>query len=446
MDPRTLRRSLLAAIDQTLSSAAAHGTRIAAVGVSCFWHGLMGLDAEGRPLTPVYTWADSRCRGQAEELRARLSEPEVHRRTGCMLRSSFWPAKLLWLKAVSPALFRSVARWVSPIEWLEAEFAGTPSSSLSMASATGLFNPSPGAWDRQLMGVCGLDESRFAAPCDEARIVLPSLTSRHQALKEALWFPAIGDGAAGNLGSGATAKGTAAINLGTSSAVRVLQDNGPVKASFGLFHYLLDADRCLVGGASSNAGNLWKWCLDQLRLPADGERLEAALARRRRPRHGLTVLPFWTAERAPFWEESLPGVIHGLRQSTTALDIAQACAEAAFHRVALILERLEECLGLGVPLKVIVSGGGARCRRTLRRLADTLGRRVYSSGQKEASLRGAALYALGRLSVLHPESPPLASVSFDPAIAAEHAEKRKLLLELEGRFGVGLERLRSRNI
>src|SRR5690348_11096535 len=38
---------------------------VVAVGTSCLWHGLMGTDANGRPLTPIYTWAESRCRSDA---------------------------------------------------------------------------------------------------------------------------------------------------------------------------------------------------------------------------------------------------------------------------------------------------------------------------------------------------------------------------------------------
>ncbi len=431
MDPAVLRRSFRAAFDQTLASPAAQGSRIAAVGVSCFWHGLLGLNDRDRPVTPVYTWADSRCRTQAAKLRDRLSEKEVHRRTGCMLRSSFWPAKLLWLKENSPSVFGSVARWVSPMEWIEADFAGKAPGSVSMASGTGLFNLATGSWDCELLDVCGVKEGRIQTPCDQGRSVPARLWRRYPALIDSLWFPAIGDGAAGNLGSGATVKGLAAVNLGTSSAVRVLDANGPGKAPFGLFHFLLDKDRCLIGGASSNAGNLWKWCLDNLRL-VDGEAVEAALARRRHPRHGLTVVPFWTAERAPFWEESLPGVIHGLRQSTTALDILQACSEAASYRVALILETLEA--SLGEALEVVVSGGGARSRRTLRRLADVLGRPVASSGEAEASLRGAFVHALTRLGIDGPRFKPRTIVAFDPRVAEEHRRLRQRALDWQRRL------------
>ena len=87
--------------------------RIVAVGASCFWHSLLGVSETGAALTPVYTWADSRCRADARRLREEFSEKLIQRRTGCMLRSSFWPAKLVWLRRTQPRLFAQVARWMS---------------------------------------------------------------------------------------------------------------------------------------------------------------------------------------------------------------------------------------------------------------------------------------------------------------------------------------------
>lgn len=64
------------------------------VGVTTFWHGLLGFDASGRPITPVYTWADTRSTAEAQLLRAALDDDALHARTGCHLHSSYWPAKL----------------------------------------------------------------------------------------------------------------------------------------------------------------------------------------------------------------------------------------------------------------------------------------------------------------------------------------------------------------
>ena len=113
--------------------------------------------------------------------------------------------------------------------------------------------------------------------------LLSHLADEWPALRDAQWFPAIFDGAASNLGSGATVPDCAAINVGTSAAVRIMyrtSRNAPAKAPFGLFCYRVDTKRHLIGGAVSNAGNLRAWCLRELRLPDEPEIIEQVLAKR----------------------------------------------------------------------------------------------------------------------------------------------------------------------
>src|SRR5207244_9796474 len=83
-----------------------------AVAASCFGHSLLALGRDGDPLTPILGWRDTRSAGAADRL-ARMVDPvAVHARTGCFVHTSFWPAKLAWLAAQQPRLFRR-ARFVS---------------------------------------------------------------------------------------------------------------------------------------------------------------------------------------------------------------------------------------------------------------------------------------------------------------------------------------------
>lgn len=395
LSPAVLKRAAKTCIARTLAvydkQPALRRPPISAVAASCFWHSLIGVDARNRPLTPVYTWADSRCRADAARLREELGERAIHARTGCMVRASYWPAKLAWLRRVDRALFGGVRRWMSPAEWLYGEFTGQAQCGLSMASGTGLLNAHTLAWDDALLDRCHLTPAHLndltEAPVDSGRAgrAFPQLA-------RARWYPALGDGAASNLGSGATRPGLAAINAGTSAALRVMRA-GPVGAfPFGLFCYRVDAARHLIGGAVSNAGNLRAWCLRELRL--DESEVERELAARPVPAHGLTVLPFWSAERAPTWEEDRRGRIDGLTFSTTALDILQALIEASYYRIEVIADLIVK-QEPAAP-RFIVSGGILHSPSSVRRLANILNRPVYPNAEPEASIRGAAVYALER--------------------------------------------------
>ena len=398
LDPVEMLAAFVACIGETLAARAADpalsARPIAAVGTSCFWHSLVGVDADGDPLTPIVTWADSRCRAEAEGLRKRLDERAVHARTGCMLRASFWPAKLRWLARTQGKTFARVASWMSPAEWLYLRLLGLRPDqgrcAHGMASATGLYDPAKRVWDAGMLRACHIRAAQLPTVSDEA---LPAADCRFAELRAAAWIPAIGDGAANNLGAGATRPGTAAINFGTSGAVRVLRHGGTPRAPYGLFCYRVDARRVLVGGAITPAGGLRAWGLEHLRLPAGAE-LEQAMAARPGPAHGLRVLPFWMAERAPTWREDLAGAIDGISQATTALDLYQAITEATYHRLATIIERIP---GDTRRLRFLVGGGIQQSPSAFQRLADVIGRTLVACDEPETSLRGAAVLAIERL-------------------------------------------------
>ncbi len=402
----------------TIVQATAAAGNLQAVGMSCFWHSFLGVDAEGQALTPIYTWADSRGRDDAASLRRELDERAVHAETGCMLRASFWPAKLRWLRRTEPALFQRVEKWLSPAEWLQWRLAGSATCAIGMATATGLFDPTAQAWSPRLLDACGLDPGK-----------LPVVSDEPTAWRGVPWFPGIGDGAASNLGCGATEPGVGAINVGTSAALRVMRPGVTARAPFGLFCYRVDERRFLVGGAVSNAGNLFAWGRRELNVARDPAALEAALALRPTPDHGLAVLPFWTAERAPRWNEDDAGTIHGLRADTTAMDILQAMIEAGYYRLAGIAESI--ATAHGEPPTWIVAGGGMNSRAALRRLANVLGEPVRASTEPEASLRGAAVRAIEGLGGTPAAPKPGARAIPDPEIHALYREARAAQARLE---------------
>ena len=397
---------------------------VTAVGGSAFWHSLLGVDESGNPLTPVFTWADARGAPDAAQLRAELSEREIQLRTGCMLRAPFWPAKLHWLRRTDPKRFRSVPRWRSPAAWIFEKLFGVGSTSHSMASGTGLYDLGTGTWDSQLCELCGIDEKQLGAISDEAFV--GERSAKHVA--GATIFPALGDGAASNIGSGAVAPQTMAINIGTSAAARVveLRDSPRTRLPLGLFRYVVDAERTLVGGAISNAGNLREWSLRNLRLSAG----DATVSRTLAADNPLTVIPFWVHERAPTWPEQLNGAIAGLKQTTTAADIFNALTTATFYRLAQIVEEIGKGPGRRSDA-IVVSGGILKSRPGLNILADALGRDLRLSSELESSLRGAAIYALRRCGHEARVPVPGATVHFRETLAAKHRVRRDGQIALE---------------
>lgn len=370
-----------------------------AVAVSCFWHTLVGINSEGRALTPVFGWADTRAAKEAEWLRANFDERATHARTGCRFHASYWPAKLLWLKRHHTEIFNAVAHWMSFGEMLTLRLCEATAASVSMASGTGLFDGRKLCWDEELTRALGVGEEQLPplagtdattfAISEESKRRWPALAE----IERARVSPAIGDGAANNIGAGCTARESVALMIGTSGAMRVLYaGDAPPELSPGLWCYRADRRRAVVGGALSNGGVLRDWMSALFAPEILAEANEDKIAAMRPDAHGLTLLPFWAGERSTGWSANARGAILGLTTRTRAADLLRAAMEAVAYRFALIADALPPDTRAA---EIIASGGALRASPAWAQiLADVIGRPLTMTDAREASSRGAALLAL----------------------------------------------------
>lgn len=373
---------------------AAGDVRIVGVGLATFWHGLLGVNSQGNAVTPIYGWADTRAWREAAALAQQHDERAAHVRTGCRFHAGYWPAKLMWLRLNRPDQFARVAKWVSPGDYLLARWCGELRTSVSMGSATGLFDQHRGEWDEPMLAAVGIDRSMLPELAgdresftlrDEWRAAWPQLA-------EARFVPAIGDGAANNLGELCVTPDKAALMIGTSGAIRVVSDVAPAGLPSGLWQYRLDRDRVVIGGALSDGGGLFHWMRESLAIDLEGADLEAALGAMEPDGHGLTVLPFWSGERSTGWNSQARGGVFGLTARTEPLQILRAAMEGIAYRFAAIADQL---LPAGVATTIYASGGALRESKLWAQiLADVLQRPLLLSGIREASGRGAALFGL----------------------------------------------------
>src|ERR1700716_694814 len=88
-DPDALVRLIAQSIDGALKAARKENVAILAVGVSCYWHSLMGVDRRGRPTTELLTWADTRSAPETRAMRTHYDERAYHGRTGCFFHASY---------------------------------------------------------------------------------------------------------------------------------------------------------------------------------------------------------------------------------------------------------------------------------------------------------------------------------------------------------------------
>jgi gluconokinase len=399
------------------------GRRPSAFGFSSFWHNMLGVDAEGRPATAILHPFDTRSNAAAHMLALRTDAAAQHARTGCVLHPSYWPAKLLWLSGTQPDAFHASTQWMSFGEYFFRKLFGKAVASTSMVSGSGLWNQNDNDYDAGILSLLPIERAQLC-PVEELDRPLTALAGEF-AQKWPMfdgipWFPAIGDGACDNIGSGCITPESFAQMVGTSGAMRAVSEATSMRIPPGLWCYRVDRCRFVLGGALSNGGEVFAWMKRTLQLPPP-DQIESALDRLDPCASGLTMLPLFAGERSTKWRADARAAIAGMSVHTSPIEILRAALESVALRFREVYEIM--LAEIGKPKELIASGGALlHSPAWTRMMADALGCPLRICLEKEATSRGAALLAMERIGAIGHvrERPPEIGETFAP-VEAHHA-------------------------
>ena len=445
-DPHTV----LAAVSATLAEcvAAAGGAETIAVSVSTAMHGLIGLDATMRPLTPLLTWADARSRNEAHELGDAGLAAGLHRTGGTPVHSMMPLTKLMWFSRHEPDLCASVRWWVGLKDYVLWHLTGALVTELSSASGTGLLDITTRSWSPAALELASVT-------ADQLPPVRPTTAALglSRAAAAPIGLPAgtpvvlgAGDGPLGNLGTGAMTPGVAGVSLGTSGAARMVVPQPRSDPDGGLFCYALTDSAWVVGGAVSNGGIVVRWAGSALAPdlhavpngPSVDEQLLELAAAVPAGSDGLVMLPYLLSERAPLWDPDLPGAYLGLRREHTRGHLVRAAVEGVCLQLSTIVDQVHR---IEPVTSVRVTGGAFRSPLWREIMAAVLDRPLHLAGDAEGSALGAAalgLYALGLSPRLEDAAAMLSAapstvsdgIRPDPSLAEVYARTRATLPRL----------------
>ncbi len=390
IDPLELQNRVETCVSQLLQNPQA--SSIEALGISTFVGNVMGIDASGNPITPVFTYADTRSSQCVDELQDKIDLADMLQRTGCRLHSAYNTVKLYWYQQTYPEIFASIARWMDFTSYLYLQWFGETRTSYSVASWSGLLNRQTLTWDEAWLDRLGIEESNLTTLADVNQ-TLSGLTSRYAekwaSLAQTPFYLPIGDGASANLGSGAINRNYAALSVGSTSALRYVTDQAMPMIPEGLWGYRVTVNQHLIGGATTEGGTIFAWAKDVLTLSDNDVK---ALDSRLPDQHGLTILPLFAGERSPGWRGQATATIHGLQLSTSATDIMQALLESVAFRLTNIADML-----LPSQVQIMASGGALISSKIwAQMIANSLNRQLnIISG--ETSARGIAVLILSDL-------------------------------------------------
>jgi gluconokinase len=400
-DPAVVVEGTLAAMRAAVAGARDAGVPIAALSFSGALHSLVGLDARGKALTPLVTWADMRATEQAERLRA--EHPELHDRTGTPLHPMSPLPKLLWFAEHEPETFAAVRRWAGIKELVVARLTGIWAVDHSVASGTGLLDLRALDWDPEALAIAGIDADALSPLVPTThRLDLAEAPAADLGLEAGLaLIVGAADGPLANLGLGAVHPGVAACSIGTSGALRLMVEGPAIDPQRQVFCYALVPGRWIVGGAINNGGAVLRWAGAAL-APDLGPHPEAQLlelaAKVPPGSEGLLMLPYLLSERAPHWSSVARGAYVGLTRHHGRAHLVRAGLEGVCLQLALVLASVRDA-GNDVR-EVRATGGFARSELWQQMLADALGMPIGFAAGHEGSAFGAALLAMDALGLV----------------------------------------------
>ncbi|WLQ51674.1 xylulokinase [Streptomyces poriferorum] len=385
-DPEQWWQALRTAVAAALAESGLDPAAVTGIAVAGQQHGLVTLDAEGRPLRPALLWNDTRSAPQAAALTAALGRENWLDRTGSVPVASMTASKWQWLRENEPATAAATAAVRLPHDFLTERLTGAAVTDPGDASGTCWYDPATQGYDPELLALTGIRADMLSTVAATGATRAGHLTAD---AARALGLPAgipvaagTGDNMAAAVGLGLGAEGLLdhpVVSLGTSGTVFAATRNRPHSA-------------LLAGFAATDGTRLPLGCTLNCTLAVDKVAELLGLDREDAVPGGEAVLlPFLDGERTP----DLPaasGLLHGLRHDTTRQQILGAAYEGA---VVAVLRALEE-LPLDAPdapLRLI--GGGAKGTmwvETVRRLS---GRAVILPDSGELVALGAAALAAG---------------------------------------------------
>ena len=253
-------------MQEAIAKASISPSDIEAMSFSSVFHSLIAVDATGRPLTNVITWADNRSWLQTERLKTSPAGHALYLRTGTPLHSMSPLTKLIWLREEESEIFYRAAKYISIKEYILYQLFGRYIVDYSVASATGLLNLRSLTWDEEALNLAGVQQDQLSELVPTTHI-LQGMDSRYsEAMGLMIGTPVVigaGDGVLANLGVGAVESGQFNVTIGTSSSVRTVTPAPKTDPKGRTYCYALTEEHWVVGSPSNSGGMMLRWFHDE---------------------------------------------------------------------------------------------------------------------------------------------------------------------------------------
>lgn len=359
-DPQEIWQAIQSVVGQAMKKQKIVPDQIKSVGLSNQGEtSLLWYKDSLEPVYPAIVWSDNRTEGMARQWASKDDwEQKLYFKTGLNISSYFSGTKIKWVienvSGVKEGIEDGSIRAGTLDTWLISKLTGGKSfyTDASTASRTMLYNINENDWDQEILDY--LEIPRYALAkvlntVDEFGETDPETFIGIQAPVTV----GIVDQPAGLFGHLCLNEGESKVTYGTGAFVYMNVGEKPIlKQGSNLLtsviwsldgrkHYSLD-------GSVYSAGSSINWGAQKGELYPSVDELQrwsVEWYRNRNYKNEVFYIPSITGLGAPFWNNTARGTFLGINAKSSKYDMAKAILEGIAHRVADVLELLENELG-----------------------------------------------------------------------------------------------------
>ncbi len=336
-------------------------SQVAGIGAGGQMHGLVVLDEEDNVIRPAILWNDGRTSKEVDYLNNVIGKDKLSQYTANIAFAGFTAPMLLWMRANEPENFARIRKIMLPKDYINYKLSGVHCTDVSDASGMLLFDVEHKCWSKEMLDICGVDESQMAQIFESYEPVgtlLPEMAKKRGLPETVVIAAGAGDNAAAAVGTGTVGDGACNLSLGTSGTLFISSREFGVDEFNGLHsfahsdgHYHLMA--CMLSAASCN-----KWLMEDIFQTRDYAAEQAPITRDKLGKNHVFFLPYLMGERSPINDTNARGTFIGMTMDTSRADLTQAVLEGVAFAIR---DSLEVAKKLGIHIeRSKICGGGAK--------------------------------------------------------------------------------------
>ncbi|BES72888.1 xylulokinase [Marinobacter nanhaiticus D15-8W] len=395
-DPEDWMDAFFGAFAEALANAGIESRTIRAIGISGQQHGLVALDADGKPVHPAKLWCDTETAVENAALVDRLGgEAGCLDKLGLVLQTGYTASKLAWLRATHPEAYRRIDSILLPHDYLNFRLTGEKVAEAGDASGTGYFDTRTRQWRQDVFAT-------IAPELDPGK-VLPRLIESHEPAgkitsamaqqlglsEDVLVSSGGGDNMMGAIGTGNIQPGLVTVSLGTSGTVYAFSSEPVLSDNATVANFCASSDGWLPLACTMNVTSATTLVRNLFGLELDA--FSGKVADAPAGAEGITILPFFNGERVPNLPHATASFLGLTSLNATQANLCRAVVESATFGLRYGLELLGDLARDASQIRLI--GGGARSPVWRQIVADVLGVEVICPHINEAAALGAAIQA-----------------------------------------------------